>query len=96
MTFLRTLPNYYNLQIMFNQQFDPGNLVRGLSHAVDFFQLEVSDYYDGLKDAAYTAAVAEHLTSPGASGNIPTILSTLRATAIRRFDCLRLLQLHPV
>lgn len=83
--------NYYNLQIMFNQQFDPGNLVRGLSYAVDFFQLEVSDsYHDGLNDAAYTAAVAEHLDIPRGIREYPDYLVHFEGDGDQAFlDCLR-------
>ena len=82
---------YYNLQIMFNQQFDPGPLVRGLSFAVDFFQLEVSDsYHDGLNDAAYTAEVAHHLDIPRGIAEYPDYLTHFEGDGDQAFlDCLR-------
>lgn len=83
--------NYYNLQIMFNQQFDPGQVVRGLSFAVDFFQLEVSDsYHDGLNDAAYTAEVARHLDIPRGIREYPEYLVHFEGDGDQAFlDCLR-------
>lgn len=82
---------YYNLQIMFNQQFDPGPLVRGLSFAVDFFHLEVADsYHDGLNDAAYTAAVAEHLDISKGIAEYPDYLRYFEGDGDQAFlDCLR-------
>lgn len=83
--------NYYNLQIMFNQQFDPGPVVRGLSFAVEFFQLEVdSSYHDGLNDAAYTAEVAKHLDIPRGIAEYPDYLRHFEGDGDQAFlDCLR-------
>ena len=81
----------YNLQIMFNQQHDPGNLVRGLSYAVDFFQLSVEEsYHDGLNDAAYTAEVAKHLDIPRGIAEYPDYLKYFEGDGDQAFlDCLR-------
>jgi inhibitor of KinA sporulation pathway (predicted exonuclease) len=81
----------YNLQIMFNQQHDPGPLVRGLSYAVDFFHLEVEDsYHDGLNDAAYTAEVAKHLDIPRGMAEYPDYLKYFEGDGDQAFlDCLR-------
>ena len=83
---------YYNLQIMFNQQFDPGSVVRGLSFAVDFFHLEVEDsYHDGLNDAAYTAEVAKFLDIPRGMEEYPDYLKYFEGDGDQAFlqDCLR-------
>lgn len=82
---------YYNLQIMFNQQFDPGTVVRGLSFAVDFFQLSVDQsYHDGLNDAAYTAEVAKHLDIPRGMEEYPDYLKYFEGDGDQAFlDCLR-------
>lgn len=82
---------YYNLQIMFNQQFDPGNVVRGLSFAVDFFHLEVEDsYHDGLNDAAYTAAVAKYIDIEKGMEDYPDYLKYFEGDGDQAFlDCLR-------
>ncbi len=81
----------YNLQIMFNQQHDPGNVVRGLSYAVDFFQLSVSEsYHDGLNDAAYTAEVAKHIDIPRGIREYPDYLKYFEGDGDQAFlDCLR-------
>jgi hypothetical protein len=81
----------YNLQIMFNQQHDPGNLVRGLSYAVDFFHLEVEDsYHDGLNDAAYTAEVAKHIDISKGIAEYPDYLKYFEGDGDQAFlDCLR-------
>lgn len=82
---------YYNLQIMFNQQFDPGNVVRGLSFAVDFFGLTVEDsYHDGLNDAAYTAEVAKHIDIEKGMEEYPDYLKYFEGDGDQAFlDCLR-------
>ena len=82
---------YYNLQIMFNQQFDPGPLVRGLSFAVEFFQLSVDQsYHDGLNDAAYTAEVAKYLDIPRGIEEYPDYLKYFEGDGDQAFlDCLR-------
>ena len=82
---------YYNLQIMFNQQHDPGNLVRGLSYAVDFFSLSVEDsYHDGLNDAAYTAEVAKYIDIPRGMEEYPDYLKCFEGDGDQAFlDCLR-------
>ncbi len=82
---------YYNLQIMFNQQFDPGNVVRGLSFAVDFFSLQVEDsYHDGLNDAAYTAAVAKYIDIEKGMEEYPDYLKYFEGDGDQAFlDCLR-------
>lgn len=82
---------YYNLQIMFNQQFDPGNVVRGLSFAVDFFHLEVEEsYHDGLNDAAYTAAVAKYIDIEKGIEDYPDYLKYFEGDGDQAFlDCLR-------
>jgi hypothetical protein len=82
---------YYNLQIMFNQQFDPGPLVRGLSFAVEFFELSVSSsYHDGLNDAAYTAEVAKHLDIQKGMAEYPDYLKYFEGDGDQAFlDCLR-------
>lgn len=82
---------YYNLQIMFNQQFDPGPIVRGLSFAVDFFHLEVEQsYHDGLNDAAYTAEVAKYLDIPRGIEEYPDYLKYFDGDGDQAFlDCLR-------
>lgn len=82
---------YYNLQIMFNQQFDPGSVVRGLSFAVDYFQLsQVDSYHDGLNDAAYTAEVAKHLDIPRGMEEYPDYLKYFEGDGDQAFlDCLR-------
>jgi uncharacterized protein YaiI (UPF0178 family)/DNA polymerase III epsilon subunit-like protein len=81
----------YNLQIMFNQQHDPGSMVRGLSYAVDFFHLEVEDsYHDGLNDAAYTAEVAKHIDIPKGIAEYPDYLKYFEGDGDQAFlDCLR-------
>lgn len=81
----------YNLQIMFNQQHDPGNLVRGLSYAVDFFQLSVEEsYHDGLNDAAYTAEVAKHIDIEKGIAEYPDYLKYFEGDGDQAFlDCLR-------
>ena len=81
----------YNLQIMFNQQHDPGNLVRGLSYAVDFFQLDVTEtYHDGLNDAVYTAEVAKHIDIPRGIEEYPDYLKYFEGDGDQAFlDCLR-------
>ncbi len=81
----------YNLQIMFNQQHDPGKLVRGLSYAVEFFQLEVEDsYHDGLNDAAYTAEVAKRIDIPRGIAEYPDYLKYFDGDGDQAFlDCLR-------
>lgn len=81
----------YNLQIMFNQQHDPGNLVRGLSYAVDFFQLSVEEsYHDGLNDAAYTAEVAKYIDIPKGIADYPDYLKHFEGDGDQAFlDCLR-------
>lgn len=81
----------YNLQIMFNQQHDPGNLVRGLSYAVDFFQLDVNEtYHDGLNDAVYTAEVAKHIDIPRGIEEYPDYLKYFEGDGDQAFlDCLR-------
>lgn len=83
--------SYYNLQIMFNQQFEPGQAVRGLSYAVDFFQLEVADsYHDGLNDAAYTAAVAKHIDIARGMEEYPDYLKYFEGDGDQAYlDCLR-------
>lgn len=82
---------YYNLQIMFNQQFDPGSVVRGLSFAVDFFHLEVEEsYHDGLNDAAYTAAVAKYIDIEKGMDEYPDYLKHFDGDGDQAFlDCLR-------
>ena len=81
----------YNLQIMFNQQHDPGNLVRGLSYAVDFFQLSVTEtYHDGLNDAVYTAEVAKHIDIERGIREYPDYLKYFEGDGDQAFlDCLR-------
>lgn len=81
----------YNLQIMFNQQHDPGNSVRSLSYAVDFFQLQVEEnYHDGLNDAAYTAEVAKHIDIPKGIEEYPDYLKHFEGDGDPAFlDCLR-------
>ena len=81
----------YNLQIMFNQQHDPGAMVRGLSYAVDYFQIQVSDsYHDGLNDAAYTAEVAKFLDIPRGVAEYPDYLKYFEGDGDPAFlDCLR-------
>ena len=81
----------YNLQIMFNQPHDPGNLVRGLSYAVDFFQLSVDQsYHDGLNDAAYTAEVAKHIDIERGIREYPDYLKYFDGDGDQAFlDCLR-------
>ncbi len=81
----------YNLQIMFNQQHDPGNVVRGLSYAVDFFQIDVSEHYhDGLNDAAYTAEVAKYIDIPRGIREYPDYLKYFEGDGDQAFlDCLR-------
>ncbi len=82
---------YYNLQIMFHQQYDSGSLMRGLSYAVDFFHLTVEDsYHDGLNDAVYTAAVARHLDIPKGISEYPDYLVHFEGDGDQAFlDCLR-------
>ena len=82
---------YYNLQIMFNQQFDPGEVVRGLSFAVDFFELTVEEsYHDGLNDAAYTAEVAKHIDIEKGMEEYPDYLKYFEGDGDQAFlDCLR-------
>lgn len=81
----------YNLQIMFNQQFDPGTMVRGLSYAVDFFHLTVEDsYHDGLNDAAYTAEVAKYIDIEKGIREYPDYLKYFEGDGDQAFlDCLR-------
>lgn len=81
----------YNLQIMFHQQFDPGPTVRGLSFAVEFFQLEaLESYHDGLNDAAYTAAVAKHIDIEKGMAEYPDYLKYFEGDGDPAFlDCLR-------
>lgn len=82
---------YYNLQIMFHQQFDQEGLMRGLSFAVEFFQLEVAEsYHDGLNDAAYTAAVAKHIDVERGMADYPDYLKHFEGDGDPAFvDCLR-------
>lgn len=82
---------YYNLQIMFNQQFDPGSVVRGLSFAVDFFELKVEEsYHDGLNDAAYTAEVARYIDIEKGMEEYPDYLKYFEGDGDQAFlDCLR-------
>ena len=82
---------FYNLQIMFNQQHDPGSTVRGLSYAVDFFQLSVEEsYHDGLNDAAYTAEVAKHIDIERGIAEYPDYLKYFEGDGDQAFlDCLR-------
>ncbi len=82
---------YYNLQIMFHQQFEPETAMRGLSYAVDFFQLEVEDsYHDGLNDAAYTAAVAKHIDLEKGMADYPEYLKFFEGDGDQAFlNCLR-------
>ena len=81
----------YNLQIMFHQQHDPESPMRGLSFAVDFFQLEVEDsYHDGLADAAYTAAVAKFIDIPRGIAEYPDYLKYFEGDGDPAYvDCLR-------
>ena len=81
----------YNLQIMFNQQHDPGTLVRGLSYAVDFFQLDVTEtYHDGLNDAVYTAEVAKRIDIDRGIREYPDYLKYFEGDGDQAFlDCLR-------
>ena len=81
----------YNLQIMFHQQHDPESPMRGLSFAVEFFQLQVEDsYHDGLNDAAYTAAVARYLDIPKGMEEYPDYLKHFEGDGDPAFlDCLR-------
>ena len=81
----------YNLQIMFHQQHDPESPMRGLSSAVDFFQIEVEDsYHDGLADAAYTAEVAKYLDIPKGIEEYPDYLKHFEGDGDPAFlDCLR-------
>ncbi len=81
----------YNLQIMFHLQHDPESPMRGLSFAVDFFQLQVEDsYHDGLNDAAYTAAVAAHIDIPKGIAEYPDYLKHFEGDGDPAFlDCLR-------
>ena len=82
---------YYNLQIMFNQQFDPGEVVRGLSFAVEFFNLTVdSSYHDGLNDAAYTAEVAKYIDIEKGMEDYPDYLKYFEGDGDQAFlDCVR-------
>ena len=81
----------YNLQIMFHQQHDPDSPMRGLSSAVDFFQIEAADsYHDGLADAAYTAEVAKHIDIPRGIEEYPDYLKHFEGDGDPAFlDCLR-------
>ena len=81
----------YNLQIMFHQQHDPDSPMRGLSSAVEFFQIETEDsYLDGLADAAYTAEVAKHIDIPRGIEEYPEYLKYFEGDGDPAFlDCLR-------
>ena len=81
----------YNLQIMFHQQHDPDSPMRGLSSAVEFFQIETEDsYHDGLADAAYTAEVAKHIDIPRGMEEYPDYLKHFEGDGDPAFlDCLR-------
>ena len=81
----------YNLQIMFHQQHDPESPMRGLSSAVDFFQIQVEDsYHDGLADAAYTAEVAKYIDIPRGMEEYPDYLKHFEGDGDPAFlDCLR-------
>ncbi len=82
---------FYNLQIMFHQQFDPDSPMRGLSYAVEFFQIEMDDsYHDSLNDAAYTAAVAKRIDIPRGISEYPEYLKYFEGDGDQAFlDCLR-------
>ena len=65
--------------------------MRGLSVAVEFFQIQADDsYHDGLNDAAYTAQVAKFLDIPRGMEEYPDYLKHFEGDGDPAFlDCLR-------
>lgn len=71
--------SWYNLQVIFNDQFDEGKNQRSLEYALNYFGMEATQHlHDALNDAYYTALVAQKMNLSEGFSNYEQAVWTMR------------------